>query len=140
MTCFRRKVHCIVRQKAPSVGFELSKRRPNTLKGTDHLEEVPMTVQAGRSVKHVYRFDEGNASMTDLLGGKGSNLCELAQLGLPVPPGFIITTQVCRDYLNDNHTLPTDLVVSIQDNIKQLERSIGRSFGSTASPLLVSVR
>ena len=99
-----------------------------------------MTVQAGRSVKHVYRFDEGNASMTDLLGGKGSNLCEMAQLGLPVPPGFIITTQVCRDYLNDNHTLPTDLVVSIQDNIKQLERSIGRSFGSTASPLLVSVR
>ena len=100
MTCFRRKVHYIVRQKAPSVGFELSKREPNTLKGTDHLEEVPMTIQAERSMKHIYRFDEGNASMNDLLGGKGSNLCEMARLGLPVPPGFVITTQVCRDYLN----------------------------------------
>ena len=99
-----------------------------------------MTIQAGRSVKHIYRFDEGNASMNDLLGGKGSNLCEMAQLGLPVPPGFVITTQVCRDYLSNNHILPPDLGGSIQDNIKHLEKTIGRNFGSTSNPLLVSVR
>ena len=77
-----------------------------------------MTIHAERSVKHIYQFNEGNASMNDLLGGKGSNLCEMSQLGLPVPPGFVITTQVCRDYLNENQTLPLDLEVSIQDNIK----------------------
>jgi len=99
-----------------------------------------MMMQATRSVKLVYRFDEGNASMGELLGGKGSNLCEMARLGLPVPPGFVITTQVCRDYLSKNQTLPEDLEKSIRDNIQQLEKSIGRNFGSTSSPLLVSVR
>ena len=99
-----------------------------------------MTIHAEQSVKHIYQFNEGNASMNDLLGGKGSNLCEMSQLGLPVPPGFVITTQVCRDYLNENQTLPLDLEVSIQDSIKHLEKSIGRNFGSTSSPLLVSVR
>ena len=99
-----------------------------------------MTTHAERSVKPIYQFNEGNASMNDLLGGKGSNLCEMSQLGLPVPPGFVITTQVCRDYLNENQTLPLDLEVSIQDSIKHLEKSIGRNFGSTSSPLLVSVR
>ncbi len=99
-----------------------------------------MTIQAARSVKLVYRFDEGNASMGDLLGGKGSNLCEMARLGLPVPPGFVITTQVCRDYLSNSQTIPEDLEESIRDNIQQLEQSIDRNFGSTSSPLLVSVR
>ena len=99
-----------------------------------------MTIHAERSVKPIYQFNEGNASMNDLLGGKGSNLCEMSQLGLPVPPGFVITTQVCRDYLSENQTLPLDLEVSIQDSIKHLEKSIGRNFGSTSSPLLVSVR
>ena len=99
-----------------------------------------MTIQAVPSVKLVYRFDEGNSSMSELLGGKGSNLCEMAQLGLPVPPGFVITTQVCRYYLNKNQTLPKGLEESIKDNIQQLEKSIGRNFGSTSTPLLVSVR
>ena len=57
-----------------------------------------MVVQA-QAAQMVYRFSEGDASMGDLLGGKGSNLCEMTRLGLPVPPGFVITTQVCRDYL-----------------------------------------
>jgi pyruvate,orthophosphate dikinase len=91
-------------------------------------------------VKLVYRFDEGDASMADLLGGKGSNLCEMARLGLPVPPGFVISTQVCRDYLSKDQTLPEGLEESIRDNIQLLEKSIGRNFGSTSSPLLVSVR
>ena len=99
-----------------------------------------MTIQAPQSVKLVYRFDEGNASMADLLGGKGSNLCEMARLGLPVPPGFVISTQVCRDYLTKDLTLPDGLEESIKDNMRHLEKSISRNFGSTSSPLLVSVR
>ena len=78
--------------------------------------------------------------MGDLLGGKGRNLCEMVQLGLPVPPGFVISTQVCRDYLTKQQTIPGGLEESIKDNIHLLEQSIGRNFGSTSSPLLVSVR
>jgi len=99
-----------------------------------------MTIQAPNTLKFVYRFDEGNASMGDLLGGKGRNLCEMVQLGLPVPPGFVISTQVCRDYLTKQRTIPEGLEESIKENIHLLERSIDRSFGSTSSPLLVSVR
>ena len=99
-----------------------------------------MTIQAPNTLKFVYRFDEGNASMGDLLGGKGRNLCEMVQLGLPVPPGFVISTQVCRDYLTKQRTIPEGLEESIKENIHLLERSIGRNFGSTSSPLLVSVR
>jgi len=99
-----------------------------------------MTIQAPHTLKFVYRFDEGNASMGDLLGGKGRNLCEMVQLGLPVPPGFVISTQACRDYLTKQQTIPEGLEESIKENIHLLERSIGRNFGSTSSPLLVSVR
>jgi pyruvate,orthophosphate dikinase len=99
-----------------------------------------MTIQAPQTLKFVYRFDEGNASMGDLLGGKGSNLCEMVRLGLPVPPGFVISTQVCREYLTKQRTIPEGLEESIKENIHLLEQSIGRNFGSTSSPLLVSVR
>ena len=67
-----------------------------------------MVVQA-QAAQMVYRFSEGDASMGDLLGGKGSNLCEMTRLGLPVPPGFVITTQVCPDYLAGDYTLPDGL-------------------------------
>ena len=99
-----------------------------------------MTIQAPQTIKLVYRFDEGDASMADLLGGKGSNLCEMARLGLPIPPGFVISTPVCRNFLTKNQTLPEGLEESIKDHIQQLGKSIGRNFGSTSSPLLVSVR
>ena len=88
----------------------------------------------------VYRFSEGDASMADLLGGKGSNLCEMTRLGLPVPPGFVITTQVCRDYLAGDYTLPEGLAGTVRERIAELEESIGHEFGSTTNPLLVSVR
>ena len=90
--------------------------------------------------KLVYRFDEGDASMRDLLGGKGANLCEMAQLGLPVPPGFIITTEACLDYYDRDGRLPDGLWEDVVENIASLEASIGREFGSTTNPLLVSVR
>ena len=99
-----------------------------------------MTASVAPAGKMVYRFEEGDASMADLLGGKGSNLCEMTRLGLPVPPGFVISTQVCRDYLSHRQALPDGLKESIEENIGLLEQSMGRSFGSANDPLLVSVR
>ena len=93
-----------------------------------------------QAAQMVYRFSEGDASMGDLLGGKGSNLCEMTRLGLPVPPGFVITTQVCRDYLAGDYTLPEGLAATVRERISELEEAIGHEFGSTANPLLVSVR
>ena len=90
--------------------------------------------------KLVYRFDEGDTGMRDLLGGKGANLCEMARLGLPVPPGFIIITEACRDYYEEDLQLPKGLAEEIRENMGLLERSIGREFGSPTRPLLVSVR
>ena len=99
-----------------------------------------MTTPVAPAGKMVYRFEEGDASMADLLGGKGSNLCEMARLGLPVPPGFVISTQVCRDYLSQGQAWPKGLKESIEENISLLEQAMGRGFGSTVNPLLVSVR
>ena len=99
-----------------------------------------MATRPAPAVKHVYRFAEGDATMADLLGGKGSNLCEMARLGLPVPPGFVISTQVCRDYLSNGYTLPDGLEAAIREGITELEQSVGHRFGSAANPLLVSVR
>ena len=98
-----------------------------------------MVAQA-QAAKLVYRFSEGDASMADFLGGKGSNLCEMTRLGLPVPPGFVITTQVCRDYLAGGYTLPEGLAGTVRERVAELEESIGHRFGSSANPLLVSVR
>ncbi len=90
--------------------------------------------------KLVYRFDEGDASMRELLGGKGANLCEMAQLGLPVPPGFIITTEACIDYYDRGRQLPEGLWEDVQEHMAWLESSMEKKFGSTTNPLLVSVR
>ena len=90
--------------------------------------------------KLVYRFDEGDTGMRNLLGGKGANLCEMARLGLPVPPGFIIITEACRDYYEEDLQLPKGLAEEIRENMSWLEGSVGREFGSSTKPLLVSVR
>ena len=99
-----------------------------------------MTTTTPQARKLVYRFDEGNASMVDLLGGKGSNLCEMARLGLPIPPGFVVTTEACLDYFARGQKFSPELWESIQEYVHQLEESMGRGFGSTINPLLVSVR
>ena len=99
-----------------------------------------MTIQGSQVKKLVYGFDEGDASMVDILGGKGSNLCEMVRLGLPVPPGFVISAEASRDYFSLGHRLPLGLEESIRENIRLLEGKIGRGFGSTDAPLLVSVR
>ncbi|MCH7998064.1 MAG: pyruvate, phosphate dikinase [Chloroflexi bacterium] len=91
-------------------------------------------------MKYVYRFSEGNSSMADLLGGKGANLADMAQLGLPVPPGFTITTEACRDYYRHDRQLPNGLWDEIRNLVGEVERTLGRPFGSVDTPLLISVR
>src|SRR5581483_11890735 len=93
-----------------------------------------------RSVtKLVYDFTEGNKDLKDLLGGKGANLAEMTNLGLPVPPGFIISTEACRHYLAQGST-PAGLDDEIATHLAQLEQKMGRKLGDPADPLLVSVR
>ena len=89
--------------------------------------------------KLVYDFTEGNKDLRDLLGGKGANLAEMTNLGLPVPPGFIITTDACRYYLAEGK-VPDGLAAEVSEHLAQLETKIGRRLGDHADPLLVSVR
>jgi pyruvate,orthophosphate dikinase len=89
--------------------------------------------------KLVYDFTEGNKDLKDLLGGKGANLAEMTNIGLPVPPGFTITTEACRYYLQHGST-PEGLDAEIQDHLDRLESAMGRKLGDPADPLLVSVR
>jgi pyruvate, orthophosphate dikinase len=89
--------------------------------------------------KLVYDFTEGNKDLKDLLGGKGANLAEMTNLGLPVPPGFIITTDACRYYLQ-NGSVPDGLAPEVSEHLRQLEEKMGRRLGDHSDPLLVSVR
>ena len=90
-------------------------------------------------VKYVYDFSEGDKSMKDLLGGKGANLAEMTKLGLPVPPGFTITTEACRAYLKDS-TVPESLATEVTRALRGVEDKMGRRLGDPSDPLLVSVR
>src|SRR6202046_3401969 len=93
-----------------------------------------------RSVpKLVYDFTEGNRNQLDLLGGKGANLAEMTRLGLPVPPGFTITTEACREYLASGQAPPT-LRFQVTLALRRLEDAVGRRLGDVHDPLLVSVR
>jgi len=90
-------------------------------------------------MKRVYLFEEGRADMRDLLGGKGANLAEMTNIGLPVPPGFTITTDVCRDYMRRGR-LPDDLMDEVREKLQVVEQRVGKRFGDPDNPLLVSVR
>lgn len=92
------------------------------------------------SDKRVYLFREGSAEQRDLLGGKGANLCEMTNIGLPVPPGFTITTDVCRAYYAEGGRLPAGLMAEVRDALSDVEKNLGKSFGRADNPLLVSVR
>ena len=94
--------------------------------------------KAGR--KFIYRFEEGNAQMRDLLGGKGANLCEMASLALPVPPGFVITTETCKAYYENDRHVPDGLWDGVRAHVREVEEAIGKRFGDPANPLLLSVR
>jgi pyruvate,orthophosphate dikinase len=90
--------------------------------------------------KRVYLFHEGNAKMRDLLGGKGANLAEMTNIGLPVPPGFTITTEVCTEYYQAGRRLPDGLMDEVKAALATVEKAMGRKLGDKANPLLVSVR
>src|SRR6202163_1024260 len=121
-------------------------RSPTSRRSRD---EQPMTTGGTTSgatsrTKWVYRFGggaaEGRADMRDLLGGKGANLAEMSNLGLPVPPGFTITTEVCTYFYEHQKSYPKDLAAQVAAALGKLETTIGARFGDADNPLLVSVR
>ena len=91
------------------------------------------------SSKYVYAFEEGKKEMKELLGGKGANLAEMTNLGIPVPPGFIITTEICY-FFSQNNDYPDGFAQQLDKNLKLLEIKMGKKFGDAKNPLLVSVR
>ena len=90
--------------------------------------------------KRVWLFREGNSSMRNLLGGKGANLAEMTNLGLPVPPGLTITTETCMEYINNGNKMPEGLMDEVKVALKEVEAQKGQKFGDASNPLLVSVR
>ena len=90
--------------------------------------------------KRVWLFEEGNAQMRDLLGGKGANLAEMTNLGLPVPPGLTITTETCMDYINHGNKMPAGVMDEVKAALRKVEEKAGKKFGDPENPLLVSVR
>ena len=92
------------------------------------------------SKKYVYLFSEGDASMRNLLGGKGANLAEMTGLGLPVPQGFTVTTEACTKYYEDGKRISDDIVAQIEEALAKTEEICGKKFGDVSNPFLVSVR
>ncbi|MBM6810976.1 pyruvate, phosphate dikinase [Faecalitalea cylindroides] len=90
--------------------------------------------------KYVYNFHEGNGSMRELLGGKGANLAEMMNLGMPVPYGFTVTTEACNQYYADDEKISVGIIAEIMNHLRNLEEESGKEFGSPENPLLVSVR
>ena len=90
--------------------------------------------------KYVYLFTEGSAKMRELLGGKGANLAEMTNIGLPVPQGFTISTEACTQYYEDGRQINADIQAEIMENIEKMEKITGKKFGDLENPLLVSVR
>src|SRR5690242_5939435 len=92
------------------------------------------------AVQYVYDFDEPSDGGRELLGGKGVGLAEMTQLGIPVPPGFTITTEACRSYMREGDRLPEGLAAEVEEHVRRLEERSGKRFGDPHDPLLVSVR
>lgn len=92
------------------------------------------------TAKYVYLYNEGRADMKGLLGGKGANLAEMTNIGLPVPPGFVITTEACIDFYNANKDFPQGMKEQVLEKVAVLEELTGKKFGDAQNPLLVSVR
>ncbi len=101
---------------------------------------MPKTTVDTTATKYVYFFDEGDASMIDLLGGKGAGLAEMTRAGLPVPQGFTITTQACLDFYKAGKQFPSGLGAQVERSMRELESRTHKTFGGAANPLLVSVR
>src|SRR5512138_1104479 len=100
--------------------------------------------RSAMAAKYVYFFGngtaEGTAEMKNLLGGKGANLAEMTSIGLPVPPGFTISTEVCTEFYKNDRNYPSSLQAEVEANIRKIEELLGKKFGDPDQPLLVSVR
>src|SRR5690349_13794075 len=100
--------------------------------------------KTSKAPKYVYLFGnkkaDGDGSMKPLLGGKGANLAEMTRIGLPVPPGFTITTEVCTYYYDNKRTYPKELEAKVKEGVFFIEKILGKKFGDMQKPLLVSVR
>jgi len=92
------------------------------------------------SKKFVYMFSEGDASMREILGGKGANLAEMTKLGLPIPQGFTVSPEACNEYYENDQKISDDIVKQIEEALAKLEEISGKKFGDIENPLLVSVR
>ena len=117
-----------------------AKRKASTARRANPQIRIPNP----KTRKHVYFFGggkaDGNRNMKDLLGGKGSGLAEMTNAGLPVPPGFTISTEVCNIYYKEKRKIPPADRREIAEHVKKLEKAAGATLGSTENPLLVSVR
>src|SRR5208283_3605098 len=89
---------------------------------------------------YLYLFSEGDGKNKKLLGGKGAGLCEMTQIGLPVPPGFVITTQTCLEYFDKGFKFPQELTNQVRQAMAKIEKAMNLGFGNPEQPLLVSVR
>src|SRR5919197_985380 len=119
-------------------------RKKSAAKKVTPVRKTSKPAAGGRaSKKYVYFFGngkaDGNRDMKDLLGGKGSGLAEMTNAGLPVPPGFTISTEVCNIYYQQNGKIPPVTDREIAENLKKLEKAAGATLGSIDNPLLVSV-
>src|SRR5512138_2927804 len=105
---------------------------------------ISLIKESQMAAKYVYFFGNGNAegdaSMKNLLGGKGANLAEMTSIGLPVPPGFTLSTEVCTYYYDNGQTYPPALAAEVKEHLQRVEQIMGRTFGDAQNPLLVSVR
>ena len=106
-------------------------------------EQIIFQKRKSKSVKYVYDFGkktDGDAKQRELLGGKGANLAEMARIGLPVPPGFTITTEVCTYFYGHKRTYPKSLDEQIRSSVALMEKQLGKKLGDKKKPLLLSVR
>jgi len=100
-----------------------------------------MSTESTTKKKWVFSFTKGDGKNKKLLGGKGANLCEMTQIGLNVPPGFVITTEACLDFLNsEDKELAPGIMEEVRKKIEKVEKATGKGFGDSNNPLLISVR
>jgi pyruvate, orthophosphate dikinase len=112
------------------------------LEATPDVTEAPESLSTTESQPHkwVYLFEEGNGTDKALFGGKGAGLCEMTQAGLPVPPGLIVTTEVCNAYYTNQKQFPDGMWEQVTSALQEIEKKVGKKFGDAKNPLLVSVR
>src|SRR5205085_658247 len=137
----RRRICCLRFQMQVELK---AKTRQDTSRSVSQTLRTAEKTKASEMAKWVYTFGDGTAEgasdMRDLLGGKGANLAEMANLGLPVPPGFTISTEVCTYFYANQKSYPKELEAQVSEALKSLERITARKFGDATNPLLVSVR